>query len=139
MKISKNVDLADGSSCELWYDEAEDWLRATWLGFVDPEEAYRGAVGLLETLQEMNCPYLLNDNSQLRGPWFDSIEWLATVWAPQAERMGLRCIAHVAQPHDLLSQAAALVEHPLGNQIRLQLFDDVATAETWLRQQQTQP
>ncbi|UOQ78715.1 hypothetical protein MUN84_09370 [Hymenobacter sp. 5516J-16] len=57
---------------------------------------------------------------------------------PQAVRLGLRYIAHVVQPHDLLDQAASLSSSPFGEQIRLQLFDDVVSAEEWLREMQGQ-
>jgi hypothetical protein len=49
---------------------------------------------------------LLNDNSRLRGPWFDSLDWLSDVWVPQAARQSLRYVAYVAQtdcPNDILS------------------------------------
>ncbi|UPL48691.1 hypothetical protein [Hymenobacter sublimis] len=136
MQISKHTDLRDGSSCELDFDEANNWLRAIWLGYIDPNEAYNGAARFLSALQELRCPYLLNDNSRLSGPWFDSVEWLSSVWGPQAVRLGLRYIAHVVQPHDLLDQAASLSSSPFGEQIRLQLFDDVVSAEEWLREMQ---
>lgn len=136
MRISKHTDLRDGSSCELEYDEADGWLRATWLGHVDPTEAYHGAARYLHAMEGLHCPYLLNDNSRLSGPWFDSVEWLGTVWGPQASRLGLRYIAHVAQPHDLLDQAAALTKEPFGSELSVQVFDNVATAQEWLREMQ---
>lgn len=137
MRLTKHTDLRDGSSCELVYDEADQWIRATWIGYVDPREAYNGAARFLEAMSSWHCPYLLNDNSQLRGPWFDSVEWLRSIWAPQAQQLGLRYIAHVAQPHDLLAQAGALPgSQPFGPELQMQLFDDVASAEEWLRQMQ---
>ncbi|UYZ62944.1 hypothetical protein [Hymenobacter weizhouensis] len=137
MQISKQLDLRDGSSCELTYNEADNWIRATWIGYVDPREAYQGATTFLEVQEDWQCPYLLNDNSRLRGPWFDSVEWLTTVWAPHAQRFGLRFIAHVAQPQDLLAQAAALSDgQPFGPDLQVQMFDDLASAEEWLRQMQ---
>ena len=138
MRISKHTDLNDGSSCTLDFDEAEGWLRAVWVGPVDPNEAYNGAARLLDAMQTWHCPYLLNDNSQLTGPWFDSVEWLQRVWAPQAAKLGLRYIAHIAQPHDLVQQAAALSAQSLSNNIELQLFDTVPEAEEWLREQRPQ-
>lgn len=102
MHMITNIDLRDGSTCELTYDENNRWMRAVWLGYIDPQEAYRGASNFLATMQTFHCAYLLNDNSGLRGPWFDSVEWLYHVWAPQAARLGLRFVAHVSQPHDLL-------------------------------------
>jgi hypothetical protein len=133
MRVSKHTDLHDGSSCTIDYDEAEDWLRATWAGHVDPHEAYNGAARFLAAMQELHCRYLLNDNSRLSGPWFDSVEWLRSVWAQQATRLGLRYIAHVVQPHDLLGEAATLSENPFGAELQLQLFDTVESAEEWLR------
>ncbi|GAA3941577.1 hypothetical protein [Hymenobacter algoricola] len=138
MQISKHTDPRDGSSCELLFDENDNWLRAIWLGYVDPDEAYDGASRFLAAMQQLHCPYLLNDNSQLQGPWFDSVEWLHKVWGPQAQRMGLRCIAHVVQPQDLLAQAVGTRQF-FGPDLQLQLFDDVASAEEWLRAQQRLP
>lgn len=132
MRIAKHIDLRDGSSCTLDYDEAQGWLRAVWLGYVDPREAYNGAARFLDAIEEIRCPYLLNDNSGLVGPWFDSVEWLRQVWVPRAVALGLRYIAHVAQPQDLLDDAT-LPQSPFGDALRLQLFDDVASAEEWLR------
>lgn len=139
MHISTHTDLRDGSSCILDFDEDEGWLRATWLGEVDPNEAYQGASRFLHVLQTHRCPFLLNDNSRLTGPWFDSVEWLLRVWAPQAVRLGLRYIAHVVPPHDLAQQAGLLKKHVLSHQIELQLFDAVPEAEEWLRAQQPSP
>lgn len=138
MPIRKHTDLGDGSSCQLIVDENENWLRAIWLGYVDPIEAYNGAEMFLAAMQDLHCAYLLNDNSRLTGPWFDSVEWLRSVWAPQAVNLGLRYIAHVVQPHDLLGQAETLNERPFNDQLHLQLFDDVPSAEAWLRTMRTQ-
>jgi hypothetical protein len=136
MHISKNIDLQDGSSCELSYDEDRQWLRAVWIGYIDSQEAYNGAAAFLDAMHTFHCAYLLNDNSGLRGPWFDSVEWLRNVWAPQAMRLGLRYIAHVSQPNDLLHQASVLESHSFGGAIQIQLFDDVLAAEEWLQEQQ---
>jgi hypothetical protein len=122
----------DGSRCTLTFDEPNGWLRATWRGFIDSEEANRGASQYLEQLATIRCPYLLNDNVGLHGPWFDSLDWLMRIWAPQAARMGLRYVAHVVQAdtrHDTitaapLNSAACLFD--------LQLFDNVLMAEEWL-------
>jgi hypothetical protein len=59
--------------------------------------------------------YLLNDNSQIKGPWFDSVDWLQRVWAPQAASLGLRYVAHVAQPHTEADLGSVLVSEPFSN------------------------
>ena len=124
---------ADGSRCTLTFEEPNQWLRATWRGFVDSEEAMRGADNYLKQLADIRCPYLLNDNTALHGPWFDSLDWLMRIWAPQAARTGLRHVAHVVQAdtkHDTITTAP---RNPAACLFELQFFDNVAEAEEWLR------
>lgn len=127
----------DGSRCTLTFDEPNGWLRATWRGFIDSEEANYGASQYLEQLATIRCPYLLNDNTGLRGPWFDSLDWLMRIWAPQAARMGLCYVAHVVQAdtrHDTITEAPL---NPAACLFDLQLFDNVPMAEEWLHTCQT--
>ena len=129
--ILSSLTDTDGSRCTLTY-ESEGWLRATWRGFVDMQEALRGANNYLHELAELRCSYLLNDNVELQGPWFDSVEWLERIWVPQSVDMGLRYVAHVVQA-DLLSDT--ITTHFRGPQVgglELQIFQEVAEAEAWL-------
>ena len=132
MHLNTNVDLRDHSFCALMYSEADQWLEATWCGHVDAQEAYRGAQAYLDHAARMPSAFLLNDNSRLRGPWFESLDWLADVWVPQAGLLGLRYVAHVVQAdqhHDILTTR-------LGGELpfELQIFQEVADARHWLRQ-----
>lgn len=132
MLLNFERDARDASTCRLTYDEAQHWLRATWRGYVDPQEAQRGAEDYLQHAAQFPSPYLLNDNSHLQGPWFDSLDWLADVWLPAATRLGLRYVAHVMQadrPADILSNRL-LTSVPF----ELQIFHDLSDAECWLRQ-----
>ncbi|NVO31847.1 hypothetical protein [Hymenobacter lapidiphilus] len=132
MHISTLYDT-DGSSCTLTFEEPDGWLRATWRGYIDPAEAVRGAENYLSHAALQPCPYLLNDNSALRGPWFDSVDWLERVWLPHALRLEIRFIAHVAQANthaDLLTRS---FQQAVQGQLELQVFSAVAEAEHWLR------
>lgn len=119
--------------CTTEFVAAEGWLRTTWQGFVSATDAQRGAEGALEALSQQSVPYLLNDNSQIQGPWFDSAAWLEQVWAPQAERMGLRYVAHVAQPHTESDLSNVLAHNPFADRFEVQLFSTVEMAQDWLR------
>ena len=123
----------DGSRCTLTLEEPAGWLRATWRGFVDSGEAMRGADQYLRALVELRCPCLLNDNLALRGPWFDSVEWLEQVWMPQALDTGLRYVAHVVQS-DSLSDILTVNYRgwQAGGGLELQIFQQVSDAEEWL-------
>lgn len=123
----------DGSRCALTYDAPNAWLRATWRGFVDPIEAMRGAQQYLDYAPRFQCPFLLNDNRALRGAWFDSVEWLETVWLPRALQLGLRYVAHVVQADTRTDILTLTFPQHLVDRLELQLFDHVSHAEAWLR------
>jgi hypothetical protein len=97
MHLNTNVDPQDHSFCDLSYNEAEGWLQAIWAGYVDQTEAQWGGQAYLEKVKQMPSAFLLNDNSALQGPWFESLDWLADVWVPQARELGLRYVAHIVQ------------------------------------------
>lgn len=132
MLLNLELDAHDASSCRLTYDEAHHWLRATWSGYVDPTEAMRGAEAYLRHATRTPSPYLLNDNSHLRGPWFDSLDWLAEVWVPQAVTLGLRYVAHVLQADRHSDVLPRRLPASLG--FDLQIFHDLADAQHWLQQ-----
>jgi hypothetical protein len=129
-----------GGQCTLTYEKADGWLRATWTGYIETEQAISGALNYLDQVGPFHCLYLLNDNVELKGPWFDTTRWLQTAWLPQAERLGLRYVAHVVQTdthNDIMT-----LKYPrnhLVDALELQLFTDVATAEDWLRSRQQPP
>ena len=131
--LLKELPDTDGSRCILTLDEANGWLRATWRGFVDMNEALRGADNYLRHLEGLRCPYLLNDNVALLGPWFDSIDWLEQVWVPKALDMGLRYVAHVVQADSLSDIITTNFRGPQVAGLELQIFQQVPEAEAWLR------
>lgn len=132
MHLITNVDMQDRSFCDLFYNEAEGWLQAVWRGYVDQKEAQWGAQVYLEQVKRMPSAFLLNDNSGLLGPWFESLEWLVDVWVPEAHQLGLRYVAHVVQAdqhHDVLTDRL----HGTAP-FELQIFQDPADARRWLRE-----
>lgn len=132
--LPRIVRRANGQAfCTTDYIAAERWLRTTWQGFVSPTDAEQGAQAAVEPLDISEVPYLLNDNSQLQGPWFDSVEWLQRVWAPQAARLGIRYVAHVLQPHTEATLNGVLSRDPFAGQFEFQLFSNVEEATAWLR------
>lgn len=131
MLLNLTIDPADHSSCALSYNKHEQWLQAVWQGYVDPAEALRGAQAYLQHATQQPCAYLLNDNAKLRGPWFESLDWLLDVWVPEASRVGLRYVAHIVQAdshHDIFT-GRPLKDLPF----ELQIFQEQADALAWLR------
>jgi hypothetical protein len=138
--LLNSLHFPSGGQCALAYEKADGWLRAVWTGNVDNEQAVQGATNYLEQVGPLHCLYLLNDNVGLHGSWFDSTQWLKSTWLPQAQRLGLRYVAHVVQ-RDTHADILTLryPGHNTIDAIELQLFYDVATAEEWLRSCQQPP
>ncbi len=120
--------------CTLDFDETNNWLLVTWKGFVTAQDGERGAEESLRQLNLTHAPYLLNDNSQVTGPWFDSVDWLERVWAPQAEQLGLRFVAHVMQANVNADLAVTADHNPFAGRFELQVFSTVADAQRWLHE-----
>jgi len=131
--LLNSLSFGTGGQYTLSLEQHDGWLRAMWSGYITSADAMRGAMNYLEQVGPFHTLYLLNDNTSLRGPWFDSIGWLDRVWLPQAIRLGMRYIAHVVQADthtDILTLNCAV---PITDVLELQLFDDVASAQEWLR------
>ena len=60
-------------------------------------------------------------------------DWLQRIWAPQAERLGLRYVAHVLQPHTEDDLGLLLRHNPFAGKFELQFFTTLADATSWLR------
>jgi hypothetical protein len=121
-----------GGRCELVFDKPQGWLRATWSGLITTENALHGGQNYLQQVGSLRCLYLLNDNAALRGPWFDSLDWLKSVWLPESQRMGLRYVAHVVQADTHTDILTLHHQTPLLQALELQLFEDVGEAKDWL-------
>jgi hypothetical protein len=137
--LLNSLHFPSGGRCTLSYDKPNGWLRTIWTGNINNEQAMQGATNYLEQVGPLHCLYFLNDNVGLQGSWFNSTQWLKSTWLPQAQRLGLRYVAHVVQ-RDTHTDILTLNPGPKTiDAIELQLFYDVAAAEEWLRSCQQPP
>jgi hypothetical protein len=130
--LINSVHFGSGGNCVLSYEESEQWLCATWSGLIGNHEAMQGALNYLGKVATHPSAFLLNNNLDLHGPWFNSVEWLERVWLPQAQQLGLRYIAHVVQADKGVDIISLTSIDPLSGGLELQLFHDLATAQDWL-------
>ena len=115
------------------YEPQNNLTFNVWQGYLTLDSIMNGSNVGIDFLTQTRCPYLLNDNSQVVGPWFDSVDWLQRLWAPQAQRLGLRYVAHVLQPHTEDDLGLLLQHNPFAGKFELQFFTSLADATTWLR------
>jgi hypothetical protein len=57
----------------LEYDGDNNWLYTSWVGYQTYHNVVNGAHAILQLLQEHACPFLLNDNRAVVGPWDHSV------------------------------------------------------------------
>jgi hypothetical protein len=117
--------------CWVEFDECNHWLRATWQGFVYPQQALQSVVSSLSLLSGSLSPLFLNDNSQVLNPWFDSLTWLRYVWE-STDTPPPACVAHVMQPGGNANARDLDIGWTRNAGTELQLFESVYEAEEWL-------
>lgn len=120
------------------YDPANHWVYNNWIGYQTYIGVIAGADACLYPLQENACPYLLNDNRQVVGPWDHAVEWIATDWAPRAAAQGLTHFAHVVSPESMAAHSAEALHAHITVSLQRRLFSDMEEAKAWLREAQQQ-
>jgi hypothetical protein len=116
------------------HDQANGWNYCTWTGYVTVEEVKQACLQGLALISSNRCPDLLNDNSQISGPWSGANEWIATEWMPKALGMGLKRFAHVVSPNVFAALSASqLVSRVEGMNFEMRIFQTRTEAQKWLR------
>jgi len=117
------------------YYTPEQLLWVQWFGNLTPESVITGAKAVLMAQQKLRPLLLLNDKSMATGDWSDAMEWVEFEWLPLARQYDLHAFAYVFSP-DMHNQLAALEFFSrVRQQLPIQLFYDIDTAHTWLREQ----
>ena len=118
------------------FDALNQWVYANWSGYQTRASIRQGADTYLEILVQYNCPYLLNDNRLVAGPWSQVTEWITQDWAPRAIAQGLTHFAHVISPESLARLSAENLQHSISSSFQMQIFENPEKAKEWLRQAQ---
>ena len=117
------------------YYPPEHLLWVQWFGNLTPESVIAGAKAVLTTQQKLRPLLLLNDKSVATGDWSEAMDWVEFEWLPLAQQYDLRAFAYVFSP-DMNNQLAALeFLTRVRQQLPIQLFYDLDTAQSWLRAQ----
>ena len=118
------------------YDATNNWVYNNWVGYQTHLGIVAGADACLLPLRENRCAFLLNDNRQVIGPWDHAVGWIVTNWAPRAIAQGLTHFANVVSSESLAAGSAQSMALGLEGQLQMQMFDNMAAAQAWLRTRQ---
>ncbi|UYZ57864.1 hypothetical protein [Hymenobacter latericus] len=111
----------------------EGWICARWSGIQTLSTVMEGGMAYLDMLREEPCAKLLNDHSELVGPFSEANEWIANVWTPLTIEAGLRYFAQVLSPGIFGQLSVQDLHRRIGNQFEMRLFDNPENAKNWLR------
>lgn len=115
------------------YDRPNHWVYNNWVGYQTYTGVISGADACLHPLRENACPYLLNDNRQVLGPWDHAVEWIATNWAPRAIEAGLTHFAQVVSSESMAAGSAQSMVLGIGERLHVHMFNNLSEAQAWLR------
>jgi hypothetical protein len=115
------------------FHEASNLVYNNWFGYQTYPGVIAGANTSLKIIVEHQCPYLLNDNSLVVGPWDHALEWLTTDWAPRAVKGGLTHFAHVVSPESFAAFSAHNLHMEISEKLHMRIFDSVIEGLEWLR------
>jgi hypothetical protein len=126
--------LYDTPPLTIAYDPMQQWLYVEWKGKHDANSARVGGELILRYLQNYPCRKMLNDNSQVTSDWEDGARWVGSHYYRLLAEQGMQYVAWVCPPHwsarKSMDTAMQFVTQPM-----VILFDDVATAYSWLVRQ----
>ncbi len=117
----------------LSYDYFNEWLVADWTGNQDLESVQTGCLQMLEAVRSERCHKVLNDNTLVTSMWSDAAEWGGRVWFPAMAEAGLEYFAWVYSPN-VYSRLSTDLTLQYTSQPIIATFDDMETAQAWLRQ-----
>ncbi|MDJ1472284.1 hypothetical protein QNI19_05085 [Cytophagaceae bacterium DM2B3-1] len=87
---------------------------------------------ILDLTKEYKISKILNDNTEVKGPWNESAEWTATVWFPAMISAGLKHFAWIFSPN-IFAELSAKKAIPSSDIIRS--FGAYEDAKIWLQNQ----
>ena len=118
----------------LEYDKANNYNYSNWIGYVGVEDVKDACLKCLTVMEKNKCANILNDNSQISGPWSGANEWIASVWMPKALQLGLKRFAHVVSPNVFSAMSVEqLVSKVEGMNFEMRIFKTKEEAHNWLR------
>lgn len=121
--------LSKQKNLEISYDPEHKYLYCNWLGFQNKESIMKSGLIILDLLKQKKVNKVLNDNSQVTGPWQEAAEWTATVWFPQMIEHGLKHFAWIFSPN-IFSELSAKKAMPSSGIVKS--FNSYTDALSWL-------
>ncbi|WP_158826143.1 PAS domain S-box protein [Mucilaginibacter lacusdianchii] len=120
------------SEADIQFHDAENYISVQWNGFHNLHSVRDVCNRICSQVEKTGCPNLLNDNTNVLGPWDDAIEWLINEWFPTMERIGLANIALVYSASTFSKLSALHTIEQVKENICIKSFKERGEALNWL-------
>ncbi|MCJ8164591.1 hypothetical protein MKJ04_07005 [Pontibacter sp. E15-1] len=118
---------------QIGYNPVSDYVYCNWLSYQTKESVMHGATVMLDLLQQHGCRKVLNNNTQVVGPWDHSIGWLYQVWLPKALALGLNQFANVSVQDSFSDESFTKISDLANLNLFVNTFTDEEVAKEWLK------
>lgn len=117
------------TNIEIRFDPETQILFCNWIGFQNEDLLRKSGLIILNLIKQRSCAKILNDNTQVQGPWYHSADWASSTWFPEMIDAGLKHFAWICSK-DIFSQLSAKRAMPKGNVVKI--FHTYDEALAWL-------
>lgn len=108
------------------------YIQANWIGIQSLETIMYGANQLLIMLQKQPCSTILNNQSELIGPWDDGALFLGKAWAPKARQLGVKNFVQVLAPGIYGKRSFEKFKQVAVQHFQIETFELETDAKAWL-------
>ncbi|MEL7001266.1 MAG: hypothetical protein AAFN93_00890 [Bacteroidota bacterium] len=128
------VSLLKEKHIEVLYDDEKKIMYDHWIGFQSADNVKDGCEKILKLFKEKkDCHLILNDNTQVTGPWQSATEWVSNVWFPKMLDAGLQHFAWVLSTNIFAELSAKNVSSEADV---IQYFNSYNEAEQYLQKKE---
>lgn len=98
--------LYKADNIEISFDPQTRIMYCKWIGLQKKEVIVKSGAIILSVLKEKKIIKVLNDNTEVNGPWHDAAEWTAKTWFPSMIEAGLKYFAWIISK-DIFAEISA--------------------------------
>lgn len=115
------------------HNQEDNWLYVSWQDNQTEETLLRGSEHMLKWVKSTGSTKLINDSSNFTQTWPNLINWWAENYAPRLQEAGLEYFAWIYGDKNVIKPTADAILQKEKSDILVMVFDNLKTAETWLR------
>jgi len=108
--------LSTAENIQIMLDSESHILYCRWFGPQQPGVIQESATTILRLIIRYKIERILNDNTDVTGPYLDSSDWMATHWFPEVMREGVTHFAWVLS-RNIFAEISALEAMPKSEKV----------------------